>query len=168
MNKKYLIGLAVLFALVGSGAAINIEDATIEPVNPEDNDSVNITAYVDGEGTDINSVDVNVYRDSNIIVEDHYFDMVNGREEELSSWGDAEVFTVDLNDSEKVTYDMRIQAIDESGNNDEYILTAVIDGNETEIIEDDLEEDNKLFGIGLAEIIGGVFIVSIFYIVVFG
>lgn len=162
--KKILTALVLVIGLTASVSAVTVEDISLEPDNIRYNDTVNVTAYVDGEDEDIASIDVDVRENSDLIVEDELLDYLNGDEQGLSSWKDTETFTTPTDDNETVEYDVRVQAIDSEGNQADKLLIAEIRPDETVIEELDTEDndsDEIAFGLSLIEIVTG-FAVIIF------
>lgn len=155
-SKKYLTVFIAVIGLTMTASAITIEDVSIDPDIPDHNDTVDVKAFVDGEGKSINSVDVDIRENNNIIVEDKPLDYVSGRLKELQLYRDNNTFTVNSNDSERFIYDMNVQAIDSEGNTDSLTFTLDVRENETII---DIEEpsddttENTLFGIRLIDLL---------------
>lgn len=141
-HKKLLVIAALSIAFISSTTAVEVLDIALEPDEPRFNDSMDVVAYVDGEGTDINSVDLDVRENDDLIVNDEPMEFKNGDEEDISSWELEEAINVTGDDSEDVTYDLSVQAIDVEGENSDNLLSFTVDENETVVDEPTTDPDN--------------------------
>lgn len=169
--KKQLIGIALISLLITNAAAVEVLDISISPNNPRHGESVDVRAYVDGEGEQINTVDLDVRENDLLIVDDEPMTYVGGDDRDISSWVINDSFTVDSNTSEEFIYDLNVQAIDSKGNQDKGLLTIEVLENETVVDESETTDSEteipEIFGIkadlivALAAIFGFMYVIFI-------
>lgn len=161
MKTKYIIGLALTLTLITSASSVEVLDIAVSPDNPRHGDSVNVTAYVDGEGQDINSVDVDIREDGDLIADDVPMNQVSGDEENIAGYKAVNAFTVSSDDTKEWIYDLNTQAIDVNGNADSFLLTVDVNQNSTQLDKTNPDEETKtvVFGLTLLDIIMSIGIV---------
>lgn len=150
--KNKLITLTLFAALIISNvSAIEVLDISTQPLKPQHGDTVNVTAYVQGDGRTINSVDLDVSENGINILNDAPMDYRAGDERDISSWQLDNAFTVNSTETEEFIYDLNVQAIDDQGNNDDSILTVDVAENTTIIDPEEEPEEDQLFGIDVLD-----------------
>lgn len=168
--KKGLMVGALVIGLITSGTAIKMLDMSVEPDKPRHNDSVDVVAYVDGEGTAISTVDVDVRKNGELIQNDVALSLVNGDNKNVAGYRAENVFQVNSTDIEDFKYDLTGQAIDRNGLESSYLLTVDVESNETIIDREDIDAETvgtfhgfaviDLIGIGLIGIFAYTIIVE--------
>lgn len=168
LNKKTLAVFVTIIGLSATASAITVDDVSVNPDVPDHNDSVSVKAFIDGDGNRINSVDIDVRENNNLIVDDKSMNYVSGRDRELQLYEDLNTFTIPDNTSNRYIYDVNVQAIDSLGNQDSLTFTVDVRENETVIdVSEATDKSSKgtLFGIDLIDIIVSIIILIFAWVI---
>lgn len=148
--------------LVASGAAINVDDIGIRPINPDTGQFVDVTATVDAENSYITSVELTILRNSTEILNAN-MDYVEGDRYEIADYEYLDAFNLT---NEQATYYITVDALADNGQTDSGSIVLEYDGT-LDIIEDlDPSTDNAtLFGQDLGVIVAMITFVSLIYVI---
>lgn len=165
MHKTAIV-LIALIGFVASASAVSISSLSFEPNEPTYNDTVDVVAFIDGEGRDITDVELDVRENNELIVEDENMDYETGNEQDISEWRENEAFTVPENDSETYEYDITVDATDDQGDTTDLSATVTVSPDETEVdVGDEKSDETHILGFPLVDILIAMAIAGFGYVI---